>query len=1321
MDMLKPPPSLSFTGDIAENYKRFKQRYQLYVKASGADVKLNDEGQIALFLHTIGDEVTQIYNTFDLTSSTKFDDLIKKFDNYFIPQKNESMNRHIFFSRVMKEDECIDDYVTELRILSNDCNFESLRDSLIRDQIIRGIREKSLRERLLKEHGLDLNKCIQICKTFEITCIQMQKFEKENKIEVAEVKRNSKYEYNKNQSKGKSQTAQGRQSEVSIHNASKKNSSCYKCGYSHGYKCPAYNVQCRKCGRRGHFARVCKNKNKVQVINESLSSDVVISSIKVGTINKNDLFESLQVGSKIIDFKLDTGSDCNVLPLKIIKQLGCNTMIKSSNIKLHNYDGSQINSLGFIDLRCKLINNRQVNLRFQVVKANCTPILGWNTMEHLKLFERKYLRQIKCNKNMQCHDIINKYIQIFDTNKIGCIKGIEYDIKLKEGAQGKVEPCRGVPIALHKPLKIELDRMVQMGIIDKVTEPTDYVSNVVIVKKPDGKLKICMDPGNLNNCIKREHFKLPTFEEVSSKMTGASIFSKIDATAAFFQIKLSEASSKLCVFNTPFGRYYFKRLPYGISSAPEIFHRHFKELFENIQGCEVFIDDIVIYAKNKEEHDFILNKVLYTVKENGVILNLNKCQFGVKEINYLGHILSKDGIKPDPQKINAIICLDKPKNVKEVQTVLGMITYVAKFIPNLSQTCEPLRKLIKKDSEWVWGKQQELAFKTLKEILISAPVLQYFDPEKSCKLSVDASKDALGAVLLQNNLPVAYASKAMTETQKVYAQIEKEMLAIVFGCTRFHQYIYGKRVQVESDHRPLETIFKKSLCDVPLRLQRMRLHLQKYDIDVKYRPGKELLIADALSRNYIKSNDDIKEKEIEAQVGMIIESIPVKSCRLEEIKKETENDREFDLLKKYIIDGWPDNIEKVPNSLRDYCTFKEELFVYDDLIFKNNCVVIPMSMRQNMLEQLHYNHLGVEKCKARARSCIFWPHMNKEIENKVQNCNTCCRFKKRNSKEPMTIREMPHKPWSVLGSDVFYYKEKPFLIIVDHYSKYFEIISLNNLSAEVTIAAFKSVFARFGIPDILYSDNGTNFCNQKFREFTKNWNFTHRTSSPTFPQSNGLAERYVQTVKNLFKKADYEKKDKFLALLEYRNTPNVDMENKTPSELLMNRNVQGLLPQYSCPSNDNIKIQTKLYKNSFRQKKYFDKNTKKLPELNIGQKVILEGDKKPFTYAEIIKKDYRPNSYKVMCENGQMLDRNRKYLHNCKDQSKLIIKKERKIDVDCDSGQSKDCDDKEQTVIKDNNIALQVQTESDNNQSHYFTTRSGRIVKPPSYLNDHVY
>ncbi|XP_059044987.1 uncharacterized protein K02A2.6-like [Achroia grisella] len=529
MDMLKPPPSLSFTGDIAENYKRFKQRYQLYVKASGADVKLDDEGQIALFLHTIGDEVIQIYNTFDLTSSTKFDDLIKKFDNYFIPQKNESMNRHIFFSRVMKEDECIDDYVTELRILSNDCNFESLRDSLIRDQIIRGIREKSLRERLLKEHGLDLNKCIQICKTFEITCIQMQKFEKE-KIEVAEIKKSSKYEYNKSQTKGKSQTAQGRQAEVSIHNA-----------------------------------------------------------------------------------------------------------------------------------RC------------------------------------------------------------------------------------------------------------------------------------------------------------------------------------------------------------------------------------------------------------------------------------------------------------------------------------------------------------------------------------------------------------------------------------------------------------------------------------------------------------------------IKEKEIEAQVGMIIENIPVKSCRLEEIKKETENDREFKLLKKYIIEGWPDNIEKVPDSLRDYCTFKEELFVYDDLIFKNNCVVIPMSMRQNMLEQLHYNHLGIEKCKARARSCIFWPHMNKEIENKVQNCNTCCRFKKRNSKEPMTIRDMPHKPWSVLGSDVFYYKEKPFLIIVDHYSKYFEIISLSNLSAEVTIAAFKSVFARFGIPDILYSDNGTNFCNQKFREFTKNWNFTHRTSSPTFPQSNGLAERYVQTVKNLFKKADYEKKDKYLALLEYRNTPKVEMENKTPSELLMNRNVQGLLPQYSCP------------------------------------------------------------------------------------------------------------------------------------------------------------
>lgn len=196
-------------------------------------------------------------------------------------------------------------------------------------------------------------------------------------------------------------------------------------------------------------------------------------------------------------------------------------------------------------------------------------------------------------------------------------------------------------------------------------------------------------------------------------------------------------------------------------------------------------------------------------------------------------------------------------------------------------------------------------------------------------------------------------------------------IAIVFGCTRYHQYIYGKQIEVETDHRPLKSIFRKPLCDVPLRLQRMRLLLQKYDIKVQYRPGKELLLADALSRDSLCTEEDkLLEKEIEAHVGLVVSALPTTSYRLEIFKKETRNDLELEKIKQYIISGWPD-IREIPNNLKVHFTFKNDLYICQDLIFKNNCLVVPKTLRSEMLEKIHYNHLGIDKCKARARSCLF--------------------------------------------------------------------------------------------------------------------------------------------------------------------------------------------------------------------------------------------------------------------------------------------------------------------------------------------------------------
>ena len=327
------------------------------------------------------------------------------------------------------------------------------------------------------------------------------------------------------------------------------------------------------------------------------------------------------------------------------------------------------------------------------------------------------------------------------------------------------------------------------------------------------------------------------------------------------------------------------------------------DIFKDMDGIEVIVDDVLIWAENRQQHDERLTKALERARQMNLKLNKDKSQIGLEEISYIGHTLSKEGLKPDPKKTRAINEMKEPKNVEELQRFLGMVTYVAKFIPNYSQVSAPLRQLLEKDVAWHWTENQQKSFDTLKRLITQAPVLRYFDVHKPVKISVDASSHGLGAVLLQDEQPVAYASRTLNRSQVNYAQIEKEMLAIVFGCTRFHDYVYGlKEVQVETDHKPLEAILKKPLCQAPVRLQRMILQIQKYPLVVVYRPGKELVLADTLSRAPIQSTD-IQEEDVQVHT---LNTLPISENKLGLIENESRQDPALQELKKVVQKGWPD-------------------------------------------------------------------------------------------------------------------------------------------------------------------------------------------------------------------------------------------------------------------------------------------------------------------------------------------------------------------------------------------------------------------------------
>ena len=390
--------------------------------------------------------------------------------------------------------------------------------------------------------------------------------------------------------------------------------------------------------------------------------------------------------------------------------------------------------------------------------------------------------------------ILQEYSDVFDG--LGVLPG-EYHIEVDQEHTPVIRAPRRIPIAIREVVKETLEKMETDGIIAKVSEPTPWVSSMVVVRKKNGRVRICIDPRDLNKAIKRCHYPMPTLEEVATRLPKAKVFSVLDAKSGFWQVKLSESSCKLTTFNTPFGRYYWRRMPFGIKSAPELWQRKAHELIEGLDGVEVIMDDFLAigFGDTGEEamanHDKNLIGLLERARERNLKLNPEKIQLRLREVPFIGHLLTPEGLIPDPTKVEAIVNMPKPTEVKSLRRALGMVNYLAKFLPNLSSTSEILRQLARKDVEWHWEDGHEKAWNELMKSLTEAPVLAFFDPEKEVTIQCDASQGGLGAFLTQEGRPIHYASRAMTKAETNYAQVEKELLAIVFACERFDQYVYG--------------------------------------------------------------------------------------------------------------------------------------------------------------------------------------------------------------------------------------------------------------------------------------------------------------------------------------------------------------------------------------------------------------------------------------------------------------------------------------------------------------------------------------------------
>ena len=364
-------------------------------------------------------------------------------------------------------------------------------------------------------------------------------------------------------------------------------------------------------------------------------------------------------------------------------------------------------------------------------------IIGLKTCERLGLIKRIDILEKNPNAEM-----LRKY-DVFEG--LGCLEG-EHHPYIKPDAVPVIHAPRKVPVAIRDKVKTELIRMEKLGVIVKEEQPTAWVNSMLVVPKKDDIVRICLDPKGLNDALCREHYPMKTVEEIASKLPHAKVFSTLDANCGYWQIQLDDASSKLCTFNTPHGRYRYTRLPFGIMTAPEIFQRTMNQIFEGFEGVEVIMDDILVWGENEKQHDERLERVLQCIQERNIKLNPQKCRFKVDQVKYIGHVLTSEGLKADPQKIEAITSMTKPTSKVELQRFLGMINYLGKFLPNLAQVTAPLRKLLENDIAWHWGKEQDASFEKLQNMVTASPVLQFYDVTIPVLVRTDASKAGVGAV-----------------------------------------------------------------------------------------------------------------------------------------------------------------------------------------------------------------------------------------------------------------------------------------------------------------------------------------------------------------------------------------------------------------------------------------------------------------------------------------------------------------------------------------------------------------------------------------------
>ena len=1134
----------------------------------------------------------------------KFTTSLRKF---YLPTENNTLKHYQFRSITQNNNETFTAFCNRIEREAKNCNYKcqhedcTAENTAIRDQIIIGTTNSKIQEEALKN-------------SWDYATLRKEGMHIESAYKSAEalssdsINRVGKY----------SQKYKNRQSQDKM-----KPRNCYYCGSEitsairdHIKQCPAKKSTCSGCGKIGHFEKVCRSKSIKQIDTDIMEEDEIEStqnedeaySINIFHINTHskwnhasspsDFQVQVIINNNLEKVLADTGAKVSVCGENEAKRYGLLDRMIPSIKKLKPYKSSPIPVKGIS--RCAVtFGKSSIPVEWNIIEGSCQPILSGNAAKELGIitFQPKApifapINMIHKDKGESIQNIISKYPENFQG--IGKLK----DVQVKLHVDEKIKPILASPMPIPYHLQERANNIIQDMISQDVIEehPTDtpapWISNCVISPKPDGSLRMTLDARNVNKAIQSSNLPIPRHEDIKATLANAKVFSKMDLKSAFWQIELHPSSRYMTVFRANNKLYRYKRLTMGLKPSQGELNTALLPLFDHIKDTHLIHDDLIIAAKDDKSHNVALEQVMNAISLSGLTLNPEKCMFGVPEIKFWGLIIGKYGVKPDPEKVEALNHITSPKTKEELISFICMMQSNAEFIPNFSKKTAILRILTKENTKFEWNKEHELCFKDLINDFKAASLLHYFDMNKKTFLFTDAHVSGLGAMLAQGTsiadaYPVAIASRTTNKAEQRYPQIDLEAMAIDFALRKFRNYLVGSPDQVEvvTDHKPLQSIFNGNRKG-SVRTERVKLRHQDIRFHVTYQKGK-INQADYLSRHGKPieklSMDEQNEAEDLNNLLYMLHTTPVTDhIGLATIALETKKDPTLHKLVKIIRSGKStiDTSEiKKMKSLKKFKNIYSELTVTgNDIILKGERILLPQSLQDLSIELAHRGgHPGQSGLTRRIRSHFFFHEIDEKVKQFVSHCEGCQLFTNKKTTEPIRAHKIPDKSWEKVSVDLYgpMPSTRHVVVVQDLKSRFPAAKLVQSTSSDKVLPKLSEIYDTYGNPDQQLSDNGPPFNSKNMKDFAGSRDIEIQYNTPHHPASNPV-ENFMRPLGKAMKigrqQGHNEEKSLQSALNSYRQTPHPST-NIAPAAFLFRDGMKTNMPRISA-TDDDIKVAT---------------------------------------------------------------------------------------------------------------------------------------------------